>query len=96
MPEDLGKTIQSRIDAETFNNEDKQEGKVRIQDPSKYVRFFRRPTKTDGVSVIIGVKKDGKSELQAVRFDKTKGITEEDAKDWIASKENLVKAIKGK
>lgn len=45
---------------------------------------------TDGVDAIYGIKADGKSEVQSLRFDKTK-FTETQAKQWL--KKNNFKSI---
>lgn len=57
----------------------KNEHSVRVHDPSGYTKF-RRGNLTSGVDAIYGIK-DGKSEIQALRFDKTK-FSPEEAKAW--------------
>ncbi|HOQ61527.1 MAG TPA: hypothetical protein PKZ08_12960, partial [Vicinamibacterales bacterium] len=56
---------------------------ARQSDPSKYVRFGRQKDKGgEGVDFIFGVTKDGKTELQSVRFDRSK-FSPEQAKAWL-------------
>ena len=51
--------------------------------PDKYVRIRRQNDKFGpGIDAIFGVTEDGKTELQAIRFDKSK-FTEEQAKKWL-------------
>ncbi len=60
---------------------------ARQSDPSKYVRFARQKDKGgEGVDFIFGITKDGKIELQSVRFDR-KRFTPEQAKDWLKDHE---------
>jgi hypothetical protein len=56
------------------------EHSARQTDPSKYDKF-RRGTLASGVSAIYGIK-NGKSEVQSVRFD-AKKFTVEQAKAWL-------------
>jgi hypothetical protein len=58
----------------------KNEHSIRIKSPSGYSRY-RRKNLTGGVDAVIGFKKGGGSEIQALRFDKTKFSIEE-AKVW--------------
>lgn len=67
----------------------KNEHAVRIENPGKYEKFVRKKI-ADGISIIIGWTKDGKSEVQAYRFDKDKWTIEQ-VKDWI--KEHKIKYI---
>jgi len=59
----------------------KYEHAVRVNDPNKYVKFARKEI-ADGISIIIGWTEDGKSEVQAYRFDKDK-FTVEQVKQWL-------------
>jgi hypothetical protein len=54
---------------------------ARIHDPSAYTSFARK-TLTPGIDAIFGIKKDGKSEIQAYRFDR-KRFTPAMAKKWL-------------
>jgi hypothetical protein len=53
---------------------------IRIKDPSGYVRFRRKPL-APGVVGIIGFKRGGGSEIQALRFDPDK-FTMAQARAW--------------
>jgi hypothetical protein len=56
---------------------------ARLTDPDKYKSFSRENDKLGkGIDVIYGITKAGKSEIQAIRFDKTK-FTPQQAKDWL-------------
>jgi hypothetical protein len=56
---------------------------ARIADPKKYPKMRRQNNKFGaGIHVIFGVTDDGKTEVQAIRFDKDK-FTEEAAKKWL-------------
>lgn len=57
------------------------EHSARVHDPSSYDSFARKEL-TDGVSAVLGIK-NGKSEVQAYRFDKQK-FTPEEAKKWLS------------
>lgn len=59
----------------------KNEHAVRVNDPNKYVKFARKEI-ADGISIIIGWTEDGKSEVQAYRFDKDK-FTVEEVEKWL-------------
>ena len=61
---------------------------ARISSPDKF-KSFARKTIAPGVDVILGIK-DGKSEVQAYRFDRKK-FTPEQAKKWL--KEHDVKVM---
>lgn len=55
----------------------------RQNDPDKYVRIRRQNDKFgSGIHAIFGVLKDGKTELQAIRFDADK-FTPEKAHEWL-------------
>lgn len=57
---------------------------ARLKDPSKYDSFARKNDELgDGIDAIYGIK-DGETELQAIRFDKTKYSVAE-AKEWLKS-----------
>lgn len=58
---------------------------VRLNDPGKYVRVRRQNDKlAPGIDVIWGVRKDnGKTEMQALRFDSAK-FTAAQVKKWLA------------
>lgn len=56
------------------------EHSIRIHSPNGYTRF-RRKTIDTGVDAIIGFKKGGGSEIQAIRFDKSK-FSPAEAKSW--------------
>lgn len=59
---------------------------ARLNDPAKYDEFRREiDAGGDGIDFIYGIK-DGKSEIQAIRFDKDK-YTVAEAKDWLKSHE---------
>ena len=67
------------------------EHSARINAPGKYKRIRRENDKfKDGIHAIWGVKHDDKTELQAIRFDKTK-YTVSEAKKWL--KDNNIKYI---
>lgn len=56
---------------------------ARLKDPGKYKRFRRQKNKGgQGVDFIFGVTPEGKAEIQAVRFAKTK-FTVPEAKAWL-------------
>lgn len=56
---------------------------ARQSDPSKYTRFARQNDKGGpGIDFIFGITKDGKSEIQSVRFDSSK-FTPAEAKAWL-------------
>jgi hypothetical protein len=56
---------------------------ARINDPDKYEKFRRENNKFgEGIDVIWGITKDGKTEVQAIRFD-AKKFTVEAAKKWL-------------
>ncbi len=55
----------------------------RINNPDKYIRLRRKNDEFGaGIDVIYGVLGDGGTEVQAIRFDKTK-FTEAEAKKWL-------------
>lgn len=57
---------------------------ARLKDPDQYDSFARKNNEGgEGIDFIYGIK-DGKSELQAIRFDKTRFTTQE-AKAWLKS-----------
>lgn len=57
---------------------------ARLVAPGKFVRFARKNDDlASGVDSIFGIRKDGKSELQALRFDKKKFSTAQ-AKSWLS------------
>jgi uncharacterized protein len=59
------------------------EHSARINEPSKYKKTRRENDKFgSGINVMWGVKDDGKTEVQAIRFDKTK-FTVAQAKAWL-------------
>jgi HK97 family phage prohead protease len=59
------------------------EHSARISDPSKYERIRRKNDEFGkGIHVLYGIKKDGKTEVQAIHFDKTK-FTAVEAKTWL-------------
>ena len=63
---------------------------ARLKDPDQYDRFAYEADKLgDGIDVVFGIKA-GKSEIQAIRFDKTKFSTAR-AKAWL--KDHDKKAI---
>jgi len=68
------------------------EHSCRLQDPDKYSRFARNNNRFgDGIHAIFGRRKtDGKSELQAIRFDKTK-FTVAQAKKWCKDHDHTCK-----
>ena len=61
----------------------------RIKNPARF-KDFRRVKQSDGIDFIFGITSDGKSEIQSIRFNKTK-FTETQAKNWM--KENNFKPI---
>lgn len=63
---------------------------ARVGNPGKYTRFRRRTLKP-GIDVIFGVTSEGKAEIQAYRFAKSK-YTAEQAQAWL--REHNVKPIK--
>lgn len=70
------------VDARPYPNEHA----ARLTDPSQYDSFARKNDEFgDGIDAIYGIK-DGKTELQAIRFDKTKYSVAE-AKEWLKSHE---------
>jgi HK97 family phage prohead protease len=59
------------------------EHSARINEPSKYKKFRRENNKFGtGIDVIWGILSDGKTEIQAIRFDKNKFSVSE-AKKWL-------------
>jgi len=61
----------------------------RLKSPSDF-KDFRRKKLTDGIDAIYGIKSDGKTEIQSLRFDSSK-FTETQAKEWL--KDNDFKPI---
>ena len=60
---------------------------ARQNDPGKYVRVRRENDKLgSGIHVIWGVKDDGKTEVQALRFDASK-FTADEAREWLEEHE---------
>ncbi len=56
---------------------------ARIKSPKKYKRFaYKKNEFGSGVDVVYGIKADGKSEVQAIRFARSK-FTADQAKSWI-------------
>lgn len=61
----------------------RSEHAARMKDPGQFKEFRRENDKMGmGVDVIWGIKDDGKTELQAVRFDKSK-FTPEECQKWL-------------
>jgi len=59
------------------------EHSARIKSPKGYIRIRRQNNKFGaGIDVIFGVKPDGKTEVQSIRFDKKK-FTSESARKWL-------------
>ena len=57
---------------------------ARINDPGKYEKIRRVNDKFgSGIDALFGIGKDGKSEVQAIRFNKKK-FTAEEAKKWLS------------
>lgn len=57
---------------------------ARIKAPGKFARFRRQNDKFgSGIDVIWGISEDGSTEVQAIRFDKTK-FTPSQAKEWLS------------
>ena len=54
---------------------------ARIIDPDKFESFATKKL-TDGITAIIGIDKEGKSEIQSVRADQSK-FTPSEFKDWL-------------
>lgn len=54
---------------------------ARIHPPGQYDSFVRKNI-APGIDAIFGIK-DGKSEIQAYRFDRTK-FSEKEARQWLA------------
>ena len=65
------------------------EHSARITSPDQYERFARKNI-APGIDAILGIDKEGKSEIQAYRFD-VKKFTEDEAKEWL--KEHDIKYI---
>jgi len=61
----------------------------RLHDPAKYKSFATKEL-APGIMGVLGIKKEGGSELQAVRFQKGK-FTPAEAKAWL--KEHNMKPI---
>ena len=82
--ESKGKTM-DRIDEESRSYDERpypNEHAARLKDPSQYDSFARKNNEGgDGIDFIYGIK-DGVSEIQAIRFDKTK-YSVDDAKKWL-------------
>ena len=56
---------------------------ARLADPAKYVQFRRENDKFGpGIDVVWGITRDGKVEIQAIRFDAAK-YTADEAKAWL-------------
>jgi len=56
---------------------------IRLNPPGKYERIRRQNDKFgSGIDALFGVTSDGKTEVQAIRFDKSK-FTVEQAKKWL-------------
>lgn len=54
---------------------------ARQHDPGNYTRFFRKKL-ADGISAIMGIRSDGASEVQSVRF-KSDYYSVDQAKSWL-------------
>jgi len=56
---------------------------ARMNDPDKYGKIRRQNDKFgEGIHAIFGVLEDGKTEVQAIRFDSSK-FSEEEAREWL-------------
>ncbi len=56
---------------------------ARLVSPSKFKKFSRKNNKFgEGIDVIFGITDKGKTEIQAIRFDKSKFDVKE-AKKWL-------------
>lgn len=56
---------------------------ARLNDPGRYEQIRRQNDKLGpGIDVIWGITKDGKTEMQAIRFDKAK-FTADEARKWL-------------
>jgi Transcription factor regulating root and shoot growth via Pin3 len=56
---------------------------ARIHSPGQYVKFRRDNGRLGpGIDAIFGIKKDGSTDIQAIRFDKTK-YTAQQARHWL-------------
>lgn len=56
---------------------------ARINQPDRYVKFARQNNKFgEGIDVIFGITEDGKSEVQAIRFNAAK-FTPKQAREWL-------------
>ena len=63
-------------------NSTKNEGRYRLKDPKDFIRFYRRKSKTPGISFILGWnKRRGEYMVQAIRFNR-KHFTESKAAKW--------------
>ena len=65
-------------------NSTQNEGRFRLKPPDDFDpnSYFRRKSSTEGISYVMGKPKEGgKTEIQAIRFDKNK-ISEPDAQKW--------------
>lgn len=77
---EYAKIQNDRSEARPYPNEHA----ARLKDPSQYDSFARKNDELgDGIDAIYGIK-GGESELQAIRFDKTKYSVAE-AKEWLKS-----------
>ena len=63
---------------------------ARVSDPKQYDSFARK-TIAPGISAVLGIK-NGKSEIQAYRFDRKK-FTPAQAKKWLADHDIKVMAF---
>ena len=56
---------------------------ARLRDPAKYVRIRRENDKFGpGIHALWGVTQDGKAELHAIRFSRTR-YTADEARKWL-------------
>ena len=59
---------------------------ARQRDPSGFDRFMRKSAKEDGITLIIGIRGDGSSDVQSVRADADKWTTER-FRSWLEEKD---------
>lgn len=77
-------------------NSTENEGRFRLLPPGDITDYFRRKSSTPGVSYVMGKDEDGKTKIQAIRFDKSE-FSEKQAEKWYAdNKARLEKRHKQK
>lgn len=62
----------------------------RVRPPERFVRFASKKL-TDEIRAIIGFKKDGGSEIQSLRFSRSRFKSAQEVRDYVKKHPNLVR-----